>query len=147
MDRVSPIQVLFVDDEPYRTRAYREYLKDNGFIVTYAEGASDALIASEQREFDVIVVDLMMPRPVDMDRSDTDRGLETGAWLLSKLLKLPRLSGVVFITLSNRADASDRLVNAGVSPGRVISFRKLEVPASQFPRLVLRAVESKGRPS
>ncbi len=53
--------VLVVDDDDRLRRLLRKYLADNGFMVAVAADAKDARGKLATLEFDVIVLDLMMP--------------------------------------------------------------------------------------
>ena len=55
-------RILVVDDEEIQLRGTSLGLRREGFDVEVAQGAEDALAALEARPFDVVLVDLMMPR-------------------------------------------------------------------------------------
>lgn len=53
--------ILAVDDDDRLRELLRRYLSDNGFVVTTASDAADALSKLELIHFDLIVLDIMMP--------------------------------------------------------------------------------------
>ena len=53
--------ILVVDDDDRLRELLREYLSENGFQVTTAEHAKDARSRMRGLEFDLLVVDVMMP--------------------------------------------------------------------------------------
>lgn len=53
--------ILVVDDDDRLRDLLRQYLLENGFIVTVANNAKDARARIASLEFDLIVLDLMMP--------------------------------------------------------------------------------------
>jgi CheY-like chemotaxis protein len=55
-------RVLVVDDEEIQLRGTSLGLRREGFEVEVARGADDALAALSARPFDVVLVDLMMPK-------------------------------------------------------------------------------------
>lgn len=57
----TPFRMLAVDDEPGIRNALSLYLGKSGFEVTCAENTRDALAIMEERQFDVVVTDIMMP--------------------------------------------------------------------------------------
>ncbi len=55
-------QILVTDDEPNMRTLFQRMLGNEGFQVTTAANAEDALQLLEQREFDLIISDLTLPR-------------------------------------------------------------------------------------
>lgn len=55
------MRVLVVDDEPDVLDLYGRILRRAGLDVVLASGASDARLAAEQQEFDVMLCDVDMP--------------------------------------------------------------------------------------
>ena len=53
--------ILVVDDDNRLRKLLREYLSENGFRVTTAEHAQDARARLRGLEFDLLVIDVMMP--------------------------------------------------------------------------------------
>ena len=53
--------ILVVDDDDRIRELVKQYLSDNGFIVSTATDAEKAKIQIEQFKFDIIVLDVMMP--------------------------------------------------------------------------------------
>jgi DNA-binding response OmpR family regulator len=55
-------RILIVDDEQKIREVIREYAEFNGFEVTEAEDGMDAVEICRERDFDIIVMDVMMPK-------------------------------------------------------------------------------------
>ena len=55
------IHVLVVDDDNRIRNLLKEYLNENGYIVSTSENAENAKIKIEYFKFDLIVLDVMMP--------------------------------------------------------------------------------------
>ena len=53
--------ILVVDDDDRLRELLRQYLSENGFRVTTAEHAEDARARLRGLEFDLLVLDVMMP--------------------------------------------------------------------------------------
>lgn len=53
--------ILVVDDDDRLRDLLRRYLSENGFIVTTAADAADACIKMRSLQFDLMVLDIMMP--------------------------------------------------------------------------------------
>jgi two-component system phosphate regulon response regulator OmpR len=72
MDANAP-HILVVDDDLRLRELLRQYLADNGFLVTTAETAMDARTKLNSVEFDLIVLDLMMPGESGLEFAGTLR--------------------------------------------------------------------------
>lgn len=53
--------ILVVDDDDRLRELLRRYLSENGFIVTTAADAADAGVKMQSLQFDLMVLDIMMP--------------------------------------------------------------------------------------
>ncbi len=87
-------QVLVVDDEPRIAEICRDYLERAGFKVTIASNGADALALARQKQPDLVVLDLGLPK---MDGLDVTRALR-------------KYSNVPIIMLTARVDESDKLI-------------------------------------
>ncbi|MDV7338431.1 response regulator [Terasakiella sp. A23] len=59
--------ILVVDDDERLRRLLKKFLSESGFIVSIAEDAADARNKLSMLEFDLIVLDLMMPGESGLD--------------------------------------------------------------------------------
>ncbi len=91
--------VLVVDDDTRIRRLLKRYLMENGFRITMAEDAASAREYLQSLEFDVIILDIMMPG-------------ESGLELTSSLREI---SEVPILLLTARDSADDRI--AGLESG------------------------------
>lgn len=91
--------ILVVDDDTRLRELLRRYLSGNGFLVTAAKDAADARARLDGLEFDLIVLDIMMPG---------ENGLDLTA-------ALRRTSDVPILLLTARGEADDRI--AGLEAG------------------------------
>tara|TARA_B110000971_G_scaffold206817_1_gene230424 strand:- start:302 stop:979 length:678 start_codon:yes stop_codon:yes gene_type:complete len=57
----TKFHILVVDDDNRIRELVKEYLNDNGFIVSTGDSAEEAKIRLEYFKFDLIVLDVMMP--------------------------------------------------------------------------------------
>ena len=62
MNGERPARVLVAEDEPGLREVFRSYLERRGHVVTVAGDGQDALEALGSRQFDVVLLDLVMPR-------------------------------------------------------------------------------------
>jgi two-component system KDP operon response regulator KdpE len=62
-NRVKREAILVVDDEPPMRKYLSANLKTRGYDVTTAEDGTEALQLIQERTFDLLIVDIMMPGP------------------------------------------------------------------------------------
>ncbi|MBO5384088.1 MAG: response regulator transcription factor [Ruminococcus sp.] len=55
-------EILIVDDEVNIRKVVREYAEFEGYVVTEAENGMDAVNICREKDFDLIIMDVMMPR-------------------------------------------------------------------------------------
>ena len=87
-------RILLVEDDPRLAEMLSEYLGQAGFRITVAPLGAAALERLSSAEYDVVVLDLMLP---DMDGLDVCR-------------RLRATSDTPVLMLSGRGDAIDRIV-------------------------------------
>lgn len=90
---MSQIKVLIVDDEADIRNVIREYAENEQYVVTEASNGEEALEHLEQEHFDLMILDIMMPK---LDG-------------ISLLEQLPTNVKVPTIILSARDDEVDKL--------------------------------------
>ncbi len=91
--------ILVVDDDRRIRELIKRYLSDNGYRITTAESAAEARAKLAGLEFDLLVLDVMMPG---------ETGLELTA-------SLRRTSAVPILMLTARTETDDRI--AGLERG------------------------------
>tara|TARA_Y100001960_G_scaffold286991_1_gene324698 strand:- start:75 stop:767 length:693 start_codon:yes stop_codon:yes gene_type:complete len=82
--------ILVVDDDDRLRALLIKYLEENGFLATGAESASSARIKLKTLEFDLIVLDLMMPG---------ESGLQ-----LAKSLRIKNTVPILMLTAMNEVE-------------------------------------------
>jgi PAS domain S-box-containing protein len=66
MSNVPPAKILVVDDEADVLRPVCDFLSESGYEVTGYSSSAEALNALEERTFDLLLTDLIMPEPDGM---------------------------------------------------------------------------------
>jgi len=61
MDTIDPPHILVVDDDDRLRALLTKFLRENDFLATGASDAAEARMKMSKLEFDLIVLDLMMP--------------------------------------------------------------------------------------
>ncbi len=87
-------QVLLVDDDKELCELLQEYLSDEGYAVTTAHDGSEGLSCIKNNQFDVVVLDVMLP-------------VYSGFEVLSKVREF---SSIPVIMLTAKGDSIDRIV-------------------------------------
>jgi two-component system OmpR family response regulator len=70
----APIKILFVEDDERLARLTARYLEGSGLLVSCVATGSDGIAAVSQRQFDIVLLDLMLP---GRDGIDVCRELRT----------------------------------------------------------------------
>ena len=95
--------VLLVDDERFARTVYSDYLRGAGYEVEVADGVDSALSLLAQRQFEVLLTDVILP------------GSRDGLELLALARQQDPQLGVIVITALDRVDPAVRAMKAGAS--------------------------------
>ena len=106
-------RLLLVDDEPLVLEMFQSFLSQEGYWVTVASDAKDAIHALENSSFDVLVCDVLLR---DLDGFDI---------MAIARKRLPSI-GVVLITGAPSEDGAERAIAEGAQYlGKPIGFELL----------------------
>jgi diguanylate cyclase (GGDEF)-like protein len=95
--------VLLVDDERFARTVYSDYLRAAGYEVEVADGFEAALAILAQRQFEILLTDVILP------------GSRDGLELLALAKQQDPQLGVIVITALDRVDPAVRAMKAGAS--------------------------------
>ena len=95
--------VLLVDDERFARTVYSDYLRAAGYEVEVADGFEAALEILAQRQFEILLTDVILP------------GSRDGLELLALAKQQDPQLGVIVITALDRVDPAVRAMKAGAS--------------------------------
>lgn len=87
-------RILLIEDDMRLGRMVQEYLTSNGFYVTHVVSAREGLRLGKASQFDLVVLDLMLPDGDGLDVCREIRGV----------------SAVPIVMLTARGDETDRIV-------------------------------------
>ena len=81
------MRILYVEDEKFLAEAVIHLLKKEKIMVTYAEGGEEGLELALKPNYDVIVLDIMLPHISGLEILETirKRGVKTPVIMLSAL--------------------------------------------------------------
>ena len=83
--------ILVVDDDRRLRALLQRFLRENGYFVSVAQDADDARQMLAEYKFDLLIVDIMMPK-------------ETGLVFLEKLRKENRVPVILLTAMGETAD-------------------------------------------
>jgi len=136
-------RVAFIDDDLFYSRAYIDRLTDR-FEVVALHDAGDALsFIQAADDLVAIIVDVMMPAPAGVDPKDVNDGLDTGIWLIRKLVPWLQRHPIPVLVLTNRMPIPIRETLASLDlPNGLITVRqKLDTPSSFLGMFLTIAIE------
>ncbi|WGS54902.1 heavy metal response regulator transcription factor (plasmid) [Paraburkholderia sp. D15] len=109
------MRLLVVEDEP-KTAAYlKKGLEESGYSVDVANDGLQGLVLAQEKEYDVIVLDVMLP------------GLD--GWSVVKALRRTRATPVLFLTARDDVDDRVRGLESGADDYLVKPFAFVEMLA------------------
>ncbi|MBB5457011.1 heavy metal response regulator transcription factor [Paraburkholderia sp. Cpub6] len=109
------MRILVIEDEP-KTAAYlKKGLEESGYAVDVANDGPQGLILAQEEEYDVIVLDVMLP------------GMD--GWTVVKTLRSTRATPVLFLTARDDIDDRVRGLELGADDYLVKPFAFVELLA------------------
>ena len=127
--------ILFVDDDPFWSQVYREELGKK-FALVYKSSADGAIAELTTNEaINLLVLDVMMNTPESVDLTDTEGGLMTGVWILSKMrpMLLHRKLPIIMLTNRQKSIVIDAVVGLSYPEQQIVVFSKTEMQAKKLP--------------
>jgi protein-histidine pros-kinase len=87
-DRLAPLDVLLVEDNPVNQELAERLLKKRGYQVTLANNGAEAIEFFEQKSFDLILMDMQMPVMDGIEATESIRSREMRrSWVISQEFK------------------------------------------------------------
>jgi len=107
-EEFSGISVLLVEDHPINRRVATEILEMTGILVDTAENGKEAVAAVRKKDYDVVFMDVQMPKMDGFDATKAIRKWEKRRKLRSPKPQLPSDSRLPIIAMTAHAMAGDR---------------------------------------
>jgi DNA-binding response OmpR family regulator len=119
-------KILIVEDEEILRESYRMILSTEPYNIKTAMDGEQALLLCDETEFDLILLDLMMPKVdgVAFLERYKKKSLQT-----SKIIILSNLSSGEELTKALSLGAYKNMVKAEVSPRQLLSLVRYELQA------------------
>ena len=108
-------RVLYLDDELDLAESIPLLLRAHGLDVTGTTSIAEALQLFADRDFDAVLLDIMMPPTPDMDARSLDYGRKTGVEIVRRMKKIKPEVPIVAFTVLTEPAGLDELRLAGVS--------------------------------
>lgn len=109
-------RILIVEDEAPIARALTDKLEGSGFDCTHAANGQEALDAMKDRSFDLILLDLLMPR---MDGYEFLQALQEQK-VTTPVIVASNLGGQDDIDSANQLGVKDFIIKANASLGEIV---------------------------
>lgn len=126
-EEVKPIDLLLVDDDDELREDMARFFARRGYHVSESADGEQALVLADQRAFDVMVLDMMMPgiSGIELLKSIKQHGAEaevvmlTGKGTIESAVEAMKLGAREFLTKPVSLKDLDRLVRKCVESGQL----------------------------
>jgi CheY-like chemotaxis protein len=139
--------ILFIDDERFFAKKYARELEKK-YELTLVNSASEGLAALQtDNKISVLILDIQMPTPKDVDIYDTRNGIDTGIWLLKKYRSELIDKGMPIVILTNRKEKDiENLIKRMRYPVRqILIFHKPFIAFAEFARKITNILQIHAR--
>lgn len=141
-EHTPPVRVLFVDDDVFLGSSYVYALRDEGYEVVESSGVDSALAHAKGRDFDAVVMDIMLPHGKFFTSFETQGGFKTGLALARELRNVLPDAKLLALTMSIDPEVQEWFT----SDGSVAYVNKRDVRPQELVRLVKNLIEGRKSP-
>lgn len=113
-------KVLCIEDENFISELYTRALTKAGYVVTVASDGAEGLAKAKTNEFDIILLDIMLPNIIGTDILDQLRG--PGLSLKAKIVITTNLEQKEKVRAAIEQQADGYIVKAEVTPKQLVQF-------------------------
>lgn len=140
------MKILVVDDDPIAMQYWWDALQDAGFGVTRTSTTEEVIRQYNADQFELIVLDRMMPPGEVFDGSDSETAMDTGEKVYEDLRGRKHLTHVPIVILTNHLNAAVaqklqahdrrlRVVSKGTKPSELVALVRDMIRQWPVPRL------------
>lgn len=119
-------KILIVEDEEILRESYQFILSTEAYVVEAASDGKKALELCQKMEFDLILLDLMMPV---MNGIEFLEAYEPSEHPRTKIVIISNLSGGDMLAKALQLGAHKNIVKASITPRQLLSTVRYEVEA------------------
>ena len=113
-------KILCIEDEQFTAELYQQALNTAGFSVTIVGDGVDGLKEAQTDDYDVILLDLMMPNLSGEEILDSLRDLNKTPHLKAKIIVTTNLDENEKIKAKTESKADAYLVKADLTPSQLV---------------------------
>lgn len=106
-------RILFIEDEKFFLEQLQMALID--YEITPAYSASSGMELIQSRDFDAVLLDIMMPPPSDVDPEFVDYGRSTGVELCRQIRSIKPDIPIVALTVVRDPGILEKIAGAGAT--------------------------------
>ena len=115
-------QILCVEDEPFISELYTRALKKSGYQVTVVSDGVEALQAAQSDQYDIILLDLMLPSLTGIEILRVLRDPVRAITLKAKIIIATNLEQREEVRADIEKQADGYLVKAEMTPHEMVNF-------------------------
>lgn len=118
----NPIKILCIEDEFFITELYERALKKAGYRVTTALNGLDGLEIAQTNQYDLVLLDIMVPGMNGLDILRTLRDKSKTPGFKAKLVITTNLDQDDDTRAELEEQADGYLIKAAITPKELVSF-------------------------
>lgn len=122
MDTIQPRRVLCIEDEHFITELYVRALTKGGYQVDSAADGQQALALAETNQYDIILLDLMIPTLTGIEILRTLRNPARVPPIKAKIIITTNLEQREDVRADIESRADGYLVKAELTPHELVQF-------------------------
>lgn len=115
-------QILFIEDDPIMVDMYTHVLNKHGYQVDITYDGEEGLDQAKQGEYDLILLDIMMPQMLGIEVLKELRGEDGSGLPNTKIVILTNLAQSEESRQAMEAQADGYLIKADITPNKLVEL-------------------------
>jgi CheY-like chemotaxis protein len=111
--------ILFVEDDKPIAEMYARILERNGYAVDFAYNGADGITMAENKHYDLILLDIMMPEKTGIEVLHELRGQDGQGYPTTKIVILTNLAQDKTSQEALKAQADGYIIKADIVPSQL----------------------------